>query len=351
MAASPPPGYLSDTEFRFPKNKADAILSTVSFPRKEFCRSVIWFPPSQHDGIRQSITSPFQRSSNPGLRPLERLPAELLNNILLGLDLQSLFNFGQTNLKSREAVYSLKQYRLVLSHGLNLVCALLRTGVATSVSLLDCYRALCTKACAICDGFGGFISLLTWERCCYRCFQEAPELQMYSLTAVKRRFQLPKCDMDLLERFKTLPGTYNMEQSTYKSRMTIVSAYKALMFVDEYPYRPSPASLVQRGQILNFMGTCALPYYDTRTGQVEEGVSCAGCQLLVANGCVMREMPFWSWAYEARNTLYSRDGFLEHFRRCKQAQRRWNESDEGEKLPPDLRSLLDHSRQEVDKNT
>lgn len=133
--------------------------------------------------------------------------------------------------------------------------------------------------------------------------------------------------------------------------MTIVSAYKALMFVDEYPYRPSPASLVQRGQILNFMGTCALPYYDARTGQVEEGVSCAGCQLLVANGCVMREMPFWSWAYEARNTLYSRDGFLEHFWRCKQAQRRWNESDEGKKLPSDLRSLLDYSRQEVDKNT
>lgn len=158
MATSPPPGYLSDTEFRFPKNKADAIIFTVSFPRKEFCRSFIWFPPSQHDGIRQSITSPFQRSSNPALGPLERLPAELLNNILLGLDLQSLFNFGQTNLKSREAVYSLKQYRLVLSHGLNLVCALLRTGVATSVSLLDCYRALCTKACAICDGFGGFIS-------------------------------------------------------------------------------------------------------------------------------------------------------------------------------------------------
>ncbi|KID63595.1 Cyclin-like F-box, partial [Metarhizium brunneum ARSEF 3297] len=174
---------------------------------------------------------------------------------------------------------------------------------------------------------------------------------MYSVTAVKRRFQLPKCDMDQLKRFKTLPGTYNMEQSTYKSRMTIVSAYQALMFVDEYPYRPSPASLVQRGQILNFMGTCALPYYDTSTGQVEEGVSCAGCQLLVANGCVMRDMKLWSWAYEARNTLYSRDGFLEHFRWCKQAHRRWNDSDEGKKLPPDLRSLLDHSRQEVDKNT
>ena len=69
----------------------------------------------------------------------------------------SLFNFRQLNLRSRQTVDSLKQYQVL--YGLNLLCALLRTGLAIGVSLVDLYYALCTKARTLCGEFAGFISL------------------------------------------------------------------------------------------------------------------------------------------------------------------------------------------------
>ncbi|KAK3361002.1 hypothetical protein B0T24DRAFT_513652, partial [Lasiosphaeria ovina] len=155
-----PRGYRSVTEYSFREEQTDAIVRAAAYHRKDFCRSVIWFSPREHAGIRMSIATPFQRTSNTGLGSLDQLPLELLYDILLRLDMYSIFNFRQTNLKSRETVDSLKEYQAVVSHGLNLLCALLRTRLAISVSLSDFYRAFCTKACTLCGEFGGSISLL-----------------------------------------------------------------------------------------------------------------------------------------------------------------------------------------------
>lgn len=85
------------------------------------------FSPREHDGIRLSIATPFRRTSDTGLGSLDRLPLELLDDAMLRLDVQSLCNFRQTNLRSRQTVDSLKQYQVVVLHGLNLLCASLRT--------------------------------------------------------------------------------------------------------------------------------------------------------------------------------------------------------------------------------
>ncbi|KAK3934889.1 hypothetical protein QBC46DRAFT_398754 [Diplogelasinospora grovesii] len=61
----------------------------------------------------------------------------------------SLFKLRQTNLRSRQAVDSLKQYQMVVSYGLNLLCVL-RTRLTISVSLFDFYYALYTKAYTLC---------------------------------------------------------------------------------------------------------------------------------------------------------------------------------------------------------
>ena len=80
---------------------------------------------------------PFQRTSDTGLGSLDQLPLELFLDILYRLDVQSLLKFRQIILRARETVDSLSQYRRVISYGLNLVCALLRTGVAVGITLLD----------------------------------------------------------------------------------------------------------------------------------------------------------------------------------------------------------------------
>lgn len=204
-------GYLSATEYHFREEQADAIVRAAAYHRKDYCLSVIWFSPREHLDIRLSISTAFQRTSNTGLGSLDRLPLELLYDVLLRLDMYSLFKFRHTNFRSGQTVNSLKEYQMVVSHGLNLFCALLRTRLAIDVSLFDFYHALCTKDCALCGEFSGFIFIPTWTRCCFKCLQEAPETQVQSLAAIRKQFDLNKAELGRLRPFKTLPGVYSMD--------------------------------------------------------------------------------------------------------------------------------------------
>ncbi|PKY04922.1 F-box domain protein [Aspergillus campestris IBT 28561] len=221
MASLMPRGYCSATEFRFDKEQADAIIRTTAYHRKDFCLSVIWYSHREHNEIRPSISTPFQRISKTGLGSLDRLPLELLFDTLYLLDMYSLFRFRQINLRSRQMVDSLKQYHTVVSHGLNLFCALLRTRIATDITLLDFYKALCTKACTLCGEFSGFISILAWTRCCFKCLQESPETQVRTLASVRKQLHMANAELGQLRSFKSLPGIYSMNETVQNSRITL----------------------------------------------------------------------------------------------------------------------------------
>jgi hypothetical protein len=336
MATLMPRGYRSATEYCFAEEQTDAIVRTTAYYRKDYSLSVIWFSPREHVDIRLSIATPFRRTLNFGRGFLDRLPLELLHDTLFRLDMHSLFKFRQINLRSRQMVDSLKQYRMVVSYGLNLLCALLRTRLAMGISLFDFYNALCTKACTVCGECGEFISLLTWKRCCFKCLQEGPETQVQTLAAVRKQFHLTKVELDQLRQFKTLPGIYSMKESVQKSRTAIVSVQQAILVCRRQPHalaQAQPASSA-RNQKFNFMGSCALPYYDKQTGKVERGMSCAGCQLALEKDIIGTRGE--KWAFEARDKVYARDGFLEHFRWCEQAQLLWRTSSEGNNRPTEL---------------
>lgn len=329
-----PRGYRSATEYRFSEEQTDAIVRTAAYHRKDYCLSVIWFSPREHVDIRLSIATPFRRTSNMGLGRLDRPPLELLHDTLFRLDMHSLFKFRQTNIRSRQTVDSLKQYQVVVSHGLNLLCALLRTRLAIGVSLLNFYNALCSKACSLCGEFGGFISLLMWKRCCFKCIKEAPETQEQTLTAVRKPFHLTKVELDQLRSFKTLPGIYSMEESVHKSRIAIVSVHQASLICRRQPHAQAQPASSERNKKFNSMGSCTLPHYDKLTGKVEHGMSCAGCQLALEKDIIGTRGE--KWVFEARDKVYARDGFLEHFRWCEQAQLLWRSSGEGNKWPTEL---------------
>lgn len=331
-----PRGYRSATEFRFDKKQVDAIIRTTAYHRKDYCLSVIWYSHREHNDIHPSIATPFQRTSSVGLGSLDRLPLELLFDTLCRLDMHSLFKFRQVNLRSRQMVDSLSQYHRVVSHGLNLFCALLRTRIAIGVTLLDFYKALCTKTCTLCGEFGGFISILAWKRCCFKCLQESPETQVRTLALVRKQLHMTRAELGQLRSFKSLPGIYSMNETVQNSRIAIVSLHQATLVCR----RPSHAlpqvqpGSSDRNQKFNFMGSCALPYYDEHTGRVEHGISCAGCQLAIEKDIIGTRGT--KWGYEARDKVYAQDGFLDHFRWCEQAQLLWRSSGEGKNQPSEL---------------
>ncbi|RFN49470.1 cyclin f-box [Fusarium flagelliforme] len=304
--------YHPATKYRFHEEETDAIVRTVSCHRKDFDLAEIWFSPRKHDDIRSSIATPFPRSPDVGLSSLDRLPLELLRDVLSRLDMHSLFQIRQTSLRSREAVDSLKEYQMIVLHGLNLYCALLRTQLASDISLLDFYDVLCTKTCSIFGQFGGFVSLLSWARCCFRCITKSvPRVRVRTFAGVQKQFRLTQTGREQLRSIKTLPGTYTMSRSEYEGGITIVSHQQALLISQEPLYalkRAGPPNRRLRNPKFNYMGSCALPYYDRFTGNVEHGMSCAACEL---------------------DKVYSREGLLEHFKWCQRAQVLWRSSGGG----------------------
>jgi hypothetical protein len=310
-----PREYRSATEYRFGDEQAEDIVRTTAYHRKDYVLSVIWFPPREHTNVRTSLATPFQRSADRGLGSLDRMPVELLHDVLVRLDVYSLFKFRQVNIRSRQMVDSLKRYQMIVLHGLNLFCALLRTRIAIHVSLIDLYKALCTKNCALCGEFAGFMSLLTWTRCCFKCLRFAPEIQVQTVSAARKEFYLRRAELSELASLKTLPGIY-MDESEHKSSVAIVSVHQTALLcrrrMQSQPVRS------ERMKKFNFMSSGALPYYDSATGKIEHGISCAGCQLALERYIIGTRGE--RWAYEARDKVYAQDGFLEHFQWCKQAQ-------------------------------
>jgi hypothetical protein len=333
MAGRAPAEWPSVTEYRFDKKDSDAIIRATSEQFKQHTQSVIWFPHSHHVKIRSSIATPFERTSNADLGSLE-LPLELLQDILSRLDIHSLFKFRQVNSSSRLAVDSLPQYKRAVDHGLNLFCALLRTGRAKHISILDVDEVLCAKACAFCGTFGNLVALLAWKRCCFLCLQHVPELQVRPLARVRRHLLSLRCTppqlllteakADQLASFKTVPGIYS-RSSVPGGRLTVVSSLQALSVCGLQPNEISfslRGSLGQDGYGYNYMGACALPYYDKANKKVEAGISCAGCRRFgtAPSGTTnVRERIAWP-ALE----LFTEDGFLQHFRWCPLAQRIWS---------------------------
>jgi hypothetical protein len=128
------------------------------------------------------------------------------------------------------------------------------------------------------------------------------ETQVQTLANIRKQFHLTKAELGQLKSFKTLPGIYSMEESVYKSRITVVSVHQAKLVSGRQPHA---AAAQARNRKLNFMGSCALPYYDRRTGRVEHGISCAGCQLALEKDIIGSE----KWAFEARDKVYAQDSF------------------------------------------
>lgn len=313
-----------------PRTHTDDILRVCTYHRADFDLAVVWFAAREHAAVKESMSSHF-RDPTASLGELERLPLELINAICLELDIASLFAFRQVNLRARQIVTVLPEYRLLATYALNCLCALLRTKSASWVTLSDFQRLLCHQSCSLCGSmYGDLVHLINWIRCCSACIRRRPQ-QTRTMTAAsaKRVFQLSNISMKGIRTLRSLPGKYSMEETSRKRRINIVSAQSALSaFRREGSGAELSMDKVAEQPYLDFMACCALPYYDLECKRVQNGVSCAGCQLEVEENTNSDEL-----AANLRDMVYSQESFLGHFQLCKQAQLLWQSSDGG-KIEP-----------------
>ncbi|KAI7196265.1 hypothetical protein KC363_g1027 [Hortaea werneckii] len=346
LAPSPIPGYHSESIYEVLPEEAKSILRVAAYHCQDFDRAVISFPFNVRIKC-PTLTLPDSTTTTATLGHLEVLPLELLHKICLELDIASVCRFRQTNTRARQILDALHEHRIIIKHAITPFCALLRTGLAAKVSLSDFYRLLCTQECSLCHGsYGDIVHLPLWIRCCSTCLeQNQMSIRMVALSAAKRLLKLPKRSLAQLPSLKTLPGTYTTigrdrwKRYTLVPVTSIVSAYRS-----EHAGREvSGTTVVQLNTdpILAYMACCAMPSFDIQTGQVQNGVSCAGCELLLSKGDTGGHT---TWVRRVRDTVYSHTAFLEHFTRCAWAQRLWRGSHGGKRDSPELPQLCQEGR-------
>lgn len=305
---------------------AATILDVCAYHRRDFDLVLIRSRPHETQVIQESIEKPFTTTPTVKLGALDILPNELLNIILRNLDLSSYFRFRHVNRRSRILASELQEYKAVVIHGIEGFRGMLRARLATYFTFEDMYRALTTETCSFCTRFGGFIYLPTASRCCFACIENAPELRVISMSSLSKLTKLSakRLSSDIGYTLRTVPGIYSMEERPARRPALLLAEVEATRRLSELGLLTSDTSraLEARSEQKNqrFMTSTAYPWYDPTTGQVENGVSCKGCQIRLETLAVVSR---------ARDDVFSSSGYLPHFESCIEAKALFNESEGG----------------------
>lgn len=295
------------------------IIRTASYHRREFDMDVLATNPRDHDQIRSSLLQTIPATSST-LGDVELLPLEIILEICSLLDIQSLFNFRHVNRRALQIVTRTRGYEAVIAHAIGALCVILRTRIASWFTISDLFKALCTRDCAVCSSFGGFIFIPSFMRCCYAC------LTMNRLPSVARDFILKNLLKQsqshlrsLVPTVTSLPGRYTSGWMVRHPRYEIMPIeFVGTLSPDRWWYIKMQS---EESLPLKYMVTTSLPYLDVESGALQNGICCSGCDVSLhrANKPELPNYPLES-PLTLRDKVYSYDELMEHFRECREAQ-------------------------------
>ncbi|KAF2789641.1 hypothetical protein K505DRAFT_420332 [Melanomma pulvis-pyrius CBS 109.77] len=336
----------SQAPYSFRPEDEDAILQAISYHREDIDLEVLSFPPGTHDQVTISLSSTFRlppdpRDDNPALVPssfrqstsspgdIDLLPVELIHDICLRLDMESLWHLRQTSSRTRQIIHCMHEYKTIVKHALSPLCALFRTMSASSVSLEAFFRLLCTQNCAVCgDGYGNLVFLPTWIRCCSWCLENyALQISTTPLTVAREEFKLSEASLMKLPTFTALPRDYDKRRDP-RYRETVVPTELVFSAYREENDKADPTwemMLEVAGESTDHeMCYCAMPSYNLNHKQIQNGLCCKGCQIAVRDGIVPIDPTDPN--SNADRIVYERNQILRHFVHCRQAQILWSKA-------------------------
>ena len=224
---------------------------------------------------------------------LDRLPLELLIEVLLLLDIPSLTRFRRLNRRLMELVNSVHQYTAIIEHCPNIIRAI----VSIQADAFDCgtlYRTLCTSRCFTCNRFGDHLYLIDCRRVCYLCFTHRAEY--FPLTSSEAsKFFTPsakpqsnaKSSRKLLELAKppsilSLPGGY-CGGGTWTWRGGLLQPRRLRLYdrravVQSLTGSGLPQSDKTTCEPKRFMAIISAPVLLNAGRQVDQGFFCLGCR-------------------------------------------------------------------------
>ena len=158
-----------------------------------------------------STSKPFSQTIA-HLGALDRLPPELIEQILLHLDIRSLVNFQYTNRRSAESVNRFPLYKAVATHARNILRGILSIQNGKWITCVTLFEELCTSECKACGDFGGYLFLLTCRRVCFLCFTKDKTYLPLGLNHACRQFGLDRAVVGNLPCMRAIPGVYSLSE-------------------------------------------------------------------------------------------------------------------------------------------
>ena len=160
------------------------------------------------------------RPSQPlrSLGQIDKLPLELLSEVLLDLDVPTLVAFRCVNRHALAVVDSLPKFCRVLENCANVIYLPIRAVVATkakSFTFNTLHNSLSMRDCIRCGRFGGYLYLITCERVCYFCFSQ--DTAYFPITeSAARRIGCTKNHLEQLPHLFSLPDNIHPLKSSPK---------------------------------------------------------------------------------------------------------------------------------------
>lgn len=222
---------------------------------------------------------------------LDRLPLELLTEVLLLLDIPSLTRFRSLNHHAMELVNSVHQYTAIIEHCPNIIRAI----VSIQADGFDCgtlYRTLCTSRCSTCSRFGNRLYLIDCCRVCYFCFTRRAEY--FPLTSREAsKFFTPNAK----PKSNVRSSRKLLELAEPPSILSLPGRYCGALTTRGGVLRPRRLRLYDRQAVVQSLVGCGLPQLDKTTRepkrfmaiisapvllnagrQIDQGFFCSGCR-------------------------------------------------------------------------
>lgn len=220
---------------------------------------------------------------------LDRLPLELLIEVLLQLDIPSLTRFRCLSRRTMELVNSVRQYTAIIEHCPNIIRAI----VSIQADGFDCdtlYRTLCTSRCSTCNLFGDHLYLIDCCRVCYFCYTRRAEYFPLTSREAYRHFtqnaNLPSNAKSSRKLFKlaklpsilSLPGRYGFAWRGGNLRPKRHQLYDRRAVVQSLTGSGLPHRDKTTEERKRFMAIITAPVLLNGGREVDRGFFCLGCR-------------------------------------------------------------------------
>lgn len=297
---------------------------------------------------------------------LDRLPPEIMLQVLADLDLESLLAFKAMNARSKESVDYMLYYKNLMDQAPGVLQAFVDTGLAKTISPRQLFVLLKSRTCVGCGDFAPFLHTLSLTRRCHDCLFHDNSLRAITVSAARACYGLNAQDMRTLPTLLSIPGIYgdlrgvfrnlqtrrlhlvseaqalalgiarygtqaNMQSHLNGLRQEKLAAYEQKMTVwrnSAGAGRKKPTKPRSLAINLDTRGMVSVPFpvFNVQDGSSHNGVLCTACKNhFLAFPLAALANPQMTVLERLRFTSYSESGFFTHFEQCTEAKLLWSQ--------------------------